>query len=132
LSSDGSAVDQVTGDRYGHIFLITLIPSIVVQGIASARIHRAKDWAKSRGQTRIGLQVFINNDNALNLYQNLGFQTRSLLMWKNIYKLSGDSIQEIILFILPTPHTPHPTPHTPHPTPYTPHPTPHTPHPPPG
>jgi len=37
-----------------------------------------------RGQTRIGLQVFINNDNALTLYQNLGFQTRSLLMLKNI------------------------------------------------
>jgi ribosomal protein S18 acetylase RimI-like enzyme len=53
-------------------------------GIASALIDRAKDWAKSRGQTRIGLQVFINNENALNLYQNLGFQTRSLLMWKNI------------------------------------------------
>ncbi|MDJ0526757.1 MAG: hypothetical protein PX634_15820, partial [Microcystis sp. M53600_WE12] len=32
--------------------------------------------------------------------------------------------QEIILFILPTPHTPHPTPYTLHPTPYTPHPTP--------
>ncbi|TRU49168.1 MAG: hypothetical protein EWV57_12940 [Microcystis aeruginosa Ma_QC_Ch_20071001_S25D] len=35
----------------------------------------------------------------------------------------------MILFILPTPHTPHPTPHTPHPTPYTLHPTPHTLHP---
>ncbi|ELP55650.1 hypothetical protein O53_247 [Microcystis aeruginosa TAIHU98] len=35
---------------------------------------------------------------------------------------SGDRSQEIILFILPTPHTPHPTPHTPHPTPYTLHP----------
>ncbi|ELP55526.1 hypothetical protein O53_123 [Microcystis aeruginosa TAIHU98] len=28
----------------------------------------------------------------------------------------------MLLFILPTPHTPHPTPHTPHPTPHTPHP----------
>ena len=80
----GSAVDQVTGDRYGHIFLIYVDPQHRRQGIASALIDRAKDWAKSRGQTRIGLQVFINNDNALNLYQNLGFQTRSLLMLKNI------------------------------------------------
>jgi ribosomal protein S18 acetylase RimI-like enzyme len=80
----GSAVDQVTGDRYGHIFLIYVDPQHRRQGIATALIDRAKDWAKSRGQTHIGLQVFINNDNALNLYQNLGFQTRSLLMLKNI------------------------------------------------
>jgi len=65
----GSAVDQVTGDRYGHIFLIYVDPQHRRQGIASALIDRAKDWAKSRGQTR---------------YQNLGFQTRSLLMLKNI------------------------------------------------
>lgn len=80
----GSAVDQVTGDRYGHIFLIYVDPNHRCQGIATALIDRARDWAKSRGQTRIGLQVFIHNDNALTLYQNLGFQTRSLLMLKNI------------------------------------------------
>ncbi|TRT96868.1 MAG: hypothetical protein EWV45_07630 [Microcystis flos-aquae Mf_QC_C_20070823_S10D] len=43
------------------------------------------------------------------------------------YQLSGVSIQysgdrRLLLFILPTPHTPHPTPYTLHPTPYTPHP----------
>jgi ribosomal protein S18 acetylase RimI-like enzyme len=80
----GSAVDQVTGDRYGHIFLIYVDPKHRRQGIATALIDRARDWAKIRGQTRIGLQVFVNNENALTLYQNLGFQTRSLLMLKNI------------------------------------------------
>jgi ribosomal protein S18 acetylase RimI-like enzyme len=80
----GSAVDQVTGDRYGHIFLIYVDPKHRCQGIATALINRAKDWSKSSGQRQIGLQVFINNQNALNLYQNLGFQTRSFLMLKNI------------------------------------------------
>ncbi|TRU48844.1 MAG: hypothetical protein EWV91_08590 [Microcystis aeruginosa Ma_QC_Ca_00000000_S207] len=49
--------------------------------------------------------------------------------WGFLFLGLGVRIQEIILFIFPTPYTPHPTPHTPHPTPHTLHPTPYTPHP---
>jgi ribosomal protein S18 acetylase RimI-like enzyme len=78
----GSAVDQVSGDRYGHIFLIYVDPAHRRQGIATRLIDRARDYAKARGQCQIGLQVFVSNENALTLYQRLGFQTRSLLLFK--------------------------------------------------
>jgi ribosomal protein S18 acetylase RimI-like enzyme len=76
----GNAVDQVNGERYGHIFLVYVDPQHRRQGIATELIDRARQWAKERGQRQIGLQVFLTNENALSLYRNLGFQTRSLLM----------------------------------------------------
>lgn len=76
----GTAIDQSSGERYGHIFLIYVDPDHRRQGIASALIDRAREHAKSHGQKQIGLQVFLANPNALSLYQKLGFQTRSLLM----------------------------------------------------
>jgi ribosomal protein S18 acetylase RimI-like enzyme len=76
----GNAVDQVNGERYGHIFLVYVDPQHRRQGIATELIDRARQWAKGHGQRQIGLQVFLANENALSLYRNLGFQTRSLLM----------------------------------------------------
>jgi ribosomal protein S18 acetylase RimI-like enzyme len=76
----GNAVDQVSGERYGHIFLVYVDPQHRRQGIATELIDRARQWAKGHGQRQIGLQVFLANENALSLYRNLGFQTRSLLM----------------------------------------------------
>ena len=78
----GNAVDQVSGDRYAHIFLVYVSPSHRGQGIAKALIKQAQDWAKARGDRQIGLQVFPHNQPALNLYKQLGFQTHSLLMLK--------------------------------------------------
>jgi ribosomal protein S18 acetylase RimI-like enzyme len=42
----------------------------------------AEDWARARGDRQIGLQVFQTNQLALNLYQQLGFQTQSFWMVK--------------------------------------------------
>jgi ribosomal protein S18 acetylase RimI-like enzyme len=76
----GNAVDQVTGERYGHIFLVYVDPDHRRRGIATELIARARQWATDRGQKQIGLQVFLVNENALSLYRNLGFQARSLMM----------------------------------------------------
>ncbi|GBF80623.1 GNAT family N-acetyltransferase [Aphanothece sacrum] len=78
----GNAVDQVTGDYYGHIFLIYVTPEHRRLGLATALIHHAQIWAKSRGDRQLGLQVFNINQPALNLYHNLGFVTKSYLMLK--------------------------------------------------
>ncbi len=82
----GNAVDQVQGDRFSHIFLLYVSPAHRLQGIGSALMRHAEDWAKSRGDRQIGLQVFEINTPAVNLYRQLGYQTQSLWMVKPLSK----------------------------------------------
>jgi len=84
----GSAIDQVTGDRTAHIFLLYVRPEHRRRGIGSALIQYAETWARNRGDRAIGLQVFTHNRPALNLYQKLGYQSQSLSLIK---PLSGES-----------------------------------------
>ncbi|MGK7922015.1 MAG: GNAT family N-acetyltransferase [Trichodesmium sp.] len=80
----GSAIDQVEGDRVTHIFLLYVSPQHRRLGIGSALVTHAENWAKARGDRQIGLQVFISNQPALNLYQKLGFESESVLMVKSL------------------------------------------------
>jgi ribosomal protein S18 acetylase RimI-like enzyme len=80
----GNAVDQVNGGRHAHIFLLYVMPEHRRQGIGSALMRHAEDWARARGDRQIGLQVFQSNQPALNLYHQLGYQTQSLWMVKAI------------------------------------------------
>lgn len=78
----GNAIDQVKGDRYAHIFLLYVMPEHRRRGIGKGLMRQAEDWARARGDRQIGLQVFQDNQPALNLYHQLGYQTQSLLMAK--------------------------------------------------
>ena len=78
----GNAIDQVQGDRHAHIFLLYVMPEYRRQGIGSALMRHAEDWARARGDRQLGLQVFYNNQAALSLYDKLGYQTQSLWMVK--------------------------------------------------
>ena len=89
----GSAIDQVIGERYAHIFLIFVLPEYRKQGIGTTLIRVAENWAKARGDRQIGLQVFTNNQPALNLYQHLGFQTQSISMIKPLFKSPNPQAQ---------------------------------------
>jgi ribosomal protein S18 acetylase RimI-like enzyme len=80
----GNAIDQVTGSRHAHIFLLYVVPSHRRRGVGKALMQHIENWAKQRGDRQIGLQVFTANTPALNLYQNLGYQTQSLWMIKFI------------------------------------------------
>jgi ribosomal protein S18 acetylase RimI-like enzyme len=80
----GNAYEQITGDRYAHIFLLYVKPEHRRQGIGTALLTHAQNWALARGDHQIGLHVFTNNQNALKLYQQLGYQTQSLLMVKSL------------------------------------------------
>lgn len=81
----GNAVDQVRGDRGAHIFLLYVVPEHRRQGIGTALMRYVEDWARTRGDRQIGLQVFQSNKGALNLYNNLGYQTQSLWMVKSLH-----------------------------------------------
>ncbi|MBW4664814.1 MAG: GNAT family N-acetyltransferase [Chroococcus sp. CMT-3BRIN-NPC107] len=78
----GNAIDQITGDRIAHIFLLYVTPEHRCKGIAKALMNQVETWAIAKRFPAIGLQVFQTNDFALNLYNHLGYQTQSLSMVK--------------------------------------------------
>lgn len=78
----GNSIDQVKGDRHAHIFLVYVEPEHRRQGIGKALMQYVENWAFTRGDRQIGLQVFTSNQTALNLYNQLGYQTQSLWMIK--------------------------------------------------
>jgi len=78
----GNAVDPIVGDRYTHIFLLYVEPQQRRQGIGSALLRFAEDWARMRGDRQLGLQVFLANQPAMDLYLRSGFHGQSLIMNK--------------------------------------------------
>jgi ribosomal protein S18 acetylase RimI-like enzyme len=80
----GIAIDQITGIRHPNIFLIYVDRAYRRQGIGRALMQHTETWAKNQGYTQIGLQVFTNNQFAIDLYQQLGYQSRSISMIKLI------------------------------------------------
>jgi len=78
----GSAVVQVSGDRYAHVFLLYVAPEQRRQGIGTALLAQVQLWARARGDRHVGLQVFAHNYEARSLYERLGFATQSLLLLK--------------------------------------------------
>lgn len=80
----GQAVEQVSGDRYVHIFLLYVAPAHRRQGIGTALMDLAQAWATEQGYPKIGLQVFAENQAAVSLYNRLGYQPQSVLMLKTI------------------------------------------------
>jgi ribosomal protein S18 acetylase RimI-like enzyme len=78
----GNAIDQVQGHRHAHIFILYVVPEHRRRGIGKALMRYVENWAIQRGDRQIGLQVFQSNKPALNLYNQLGYQTQSLWMVK--------------------------------------------------
>ncbi|WP_373525021.1 GNAT family N-acetyltransferase [Nostoc sp.] len=78
----GNAIDQVQGNRHAHIFILYVAPEHRRRGIGTALMQYVENWAIQRGDRQIGLQVFQSNKPALNLYDQLGYQTQSLWMVK--------------------------------------------------
>ena len=78
----GNATDQATGDYYAHIFLLYVCREHRRQGIATCLMQQAHTWAKNRGDSQIGLQVFVDNQEAIALYNRLGYQTQAISLLK--------------------------------------------------
>lgn len=81
----GNAINQVSGDRHAHIFMLYVVPEHRRRGIGTALMKYVENWARTRGDRQIGLQVFQFNQSALNLYNQLGYQTQSLWMVKSLH-----------------------------------------------
>ena len=78
----GNAIDQITGDRHAHIFLLYVMPDHRQRGLGRALMQQVEIWSQQRGDRQVGLQVFSDNQPALHLYQTLGYRAQSLWMVK--------------------------------------------------
>ena len=80
----GNAVDQVSGDRYTHIFLVYVSPEHRRRGLGTALMKKAEAWAIEQGSRQVGLHVFIDNAPAHNLYQRLGYASQAVFLQKSL------------------------------------------------
>lgn len=80
----GVAIDQITGDRHSHIFLLYVKPKHRRQGIGRALMAVAEEFAKSRGDGQMTLQVFTLNHTARQFYESLNYAPYSLTMLKSL------------------------------------------------
>ncbi len=80
----GIAIDQITGNRHPNVFLIYVDPAYRRQGIGRGLMQHVEAWAKSQGYHQIGLQVFTTDRPAIALYQQLGYQSRSISMMREL------------------------------------------------
>lgn len=80
----GIAIDQITGIRHPNVFLIYVDPIYRRQGIGRELMRYVATWATAQGYTQIGLQVFTTNQPAIELYQQLGYQSRSISMMRDL------------------------------------------------
>jgi ribosomal protein S18 acetylase RimI-like enzyme len=80
----GMAIDQITGIRHPNIFLIYVDPGYRRQGIGRELMRQAEVWAKLEGYSQISLQVFTTNQPAIDLYGSLGYEARSISMFREL------------------------------------------------
>ncbi|MBV5261167.1 GNAT family N-acetyltransferase [Synechococcus moorigangaii CMS01] len=80
----GTSIDQISGDRHSHIFLLYVLPDYRRQGLGSALMARAEQYAKTRGDRQITLQVFTTNQTAQGFYHNLAYNPHAILMRKTL------------------------------------------------
>lgn len=65
--------DYFTGERHGHVEVLTLAPEAEGQGLARRLMAAAEEWATGLGYPRMTLNVFATNSRARGLYQRLGY-----------------------------------------------------------
>lgn len=80
----GTAIDQITGQAYTHLFILYVHPDYRRQGLGTALLQLAEQWAAQKGDQQIGLQVYTNAPAALALYQKRGYETTALSLTKTI------------------------------------------------
>ncbi len=80
----GEAIDQRSGLKQAYVFLLYVNPDQRQQGLGTALMHHAHEWAAQQGYSQIGLQVFEDNAPALKLYQKLGYRSQARWLSLNI------------------------------------------------
>ena len=74
LEGKSSVLHEVFAPKRNfHLNVIYVVPEARSQGVASALMHKALQWATERGCRQANLNVLANNFNAEGLYKKVGF-----------------------------------------------------------
>lgn len=80
----GQATDQRSGQLHPYVLLLYVHPDHRRQGLATALLEQAHQWAIANGHHQISLQVFSHNQAAQALYAKLGYCPEALLMKRSL------------------------------------------------
>jgi ribosomal-protein-alanine N-acetyltransferase len=83
----GAFLPGVGGE--GDIMTIAVAPEFRRQGIAKELISRLESWASARGAIAMMLEVDVSNNDAIELYKKLGYETLNIR--KNYYGYGRDA-----------------------------------------
>ncbi len=83
-------------ERSGYISNVYVKKKSRRKGIGLKLVEKVVEWFKQKGATNITLELYKDNDAAVNLYQRLGFKEHTIIMKK------GDLDQEAQPELLPS------------------------------
>ena len=70
--------------RFGRVGSVSVTENRRGQGIGRELMVRAQEWVTSRGGTEVRLNVWAFNTRALRMYEELGYEIRSLFLAKQL------------------------------------------------
>ena len=79
-----TAVDYFSGQPHGHLGMIAVAETAEGGGIGAALMRAAEEWTRSRGFSRLTLNVFEGNARARALYERLDFKVETLRYVKHL------------------------------------------------
>jgi len=70
--------------RFGRVGSVSVTEKMRGQGIGRELMNRAQEWVSARGGVEVRLNVWAFNSSALRMYVELGYETRSLFLAKQL------------------------------------------------
>ena len=77
-------VDYFTHEAHAHVEVLAVDATAEGQGVASALMSAAEEWARARGLRRIALTVWETNAKARRFYDRTGYQPETLQYRKEL------------------------------------------------
>jgi len=78
----GEGSNMMTGLKHGHVYDIFVKKGFRGKGLGRTLLEKAQSYCREKGYSRIRLMVYVNNANAIGLYNKMGFKTEQMHMEK--------------------------------------------------
>lgn len=76
--------DALSGIEQGYIAAVAVSAEGEGTGVGKALMQTAEDWARQKGYKQLVLNVFVNNDRAVNFYKHLHYEMEVAKMVKEL------------------------------------------------
>lgn len=80
----GEGSNMMTGLKHGYIYDVFVKKEFRGKGIGRTLLEKAQNYCREKGYSRIRLMVYVNNANAIGLYNKMGFKTEQMHMEKTL------------------------------------------------